>query len=422
MDFLDLTIEELHQALVQKKTTPLALTIEALKRAKENGDNAFEMITEELALAQAKSLTEPEVHNPFWGIPYVIKDNFSTAGLETTASSDILKGYIPLFDATVYQKLKAAKAILIGKTTLDELAMGGSGTTGHKGKTFNPYDKKHERQIGGSSCGSAVAVADGIVPFALGSDTGDSVRKPASFGGLVGFKPTWGRVSRHGLFPFAPSLDHVAYFTRSIYDAALATELLAGQDARDATAFEKPLEPLTPYLKKGVRGIKIAYIKEVLASISDQDIKAKFFETISKLVRQGAIVQEVSFPKTLLDAIFPTYFTISCAEATSNNANLDGVKFGPYFGGETYQDAMTEARTRGFSELIKRRFILGSFALMRENQEVLFLRAQKARRKMVETLEEDLSHVRRHLLTGCSRCGGQIHRSNGPSLVGVSHR
>ncbi|MBP5217305.1 MAG: Asp-tRNA(Asn)/Glu-tRNA(Gln) amidotransferase subunit GatA, partial [Bacilli bacterium] len=220
MDYLDLTISEIHQALVEKKTTPLALVHEALERAKQNKDNAFELLVEEAAIKEAKALGEPEEDNPLWGIPFVLKDNFSTKGIETTASSNILQGYIPLFDATIYAKLKQKKAILIGKTTLDELAMGGTGTTGHKGITYNPWDPKHERLVGGSSCGSATCVSAGIVPFSIGSDTGDSVRKPASYTGLVGFKPTWGRISRYGLFPFAPSLDHVAYFTRDVKDAA----------------------------------------------------------------------------------------------------------------------------------------------------------------------------------------------------------
>lgn len=206
MNYLDLPLLDLHKALVAKQVTPLALALEAIKRAKTNKDNAFELIDEEGAKAFAASLGEPEADNPLWGVPYFAKDNFSTKGLETTASSNILAGYIPVFDATVIAKLKERKAVLLGKTTLDELAMGGTGTTGRKGKTYNPYDSKHERMIGGSSCGSAAAVAASVVPFALGSDTGDSVRKPASYAGLVGMKPTWGRISRYGLFPSLPRL------------------------------------------------------------------------------------------------------------------------------------------------------------------------------------------------------------------------
>lgn len=388
MHYLDLTIEEMHEALMAKKVTPLELTLEAIQRAKQNRDQAFEMITETVALAQVAALGEPEADNPFWGIPFVLKDNFSTQGLETTASSNILKGYIPLFDAKVYEKLKVAKAILIGKTTLDELAMGGSGTTGHLGKTYNPYDPLHERQVGGSSAGSAAAVASGIAPLGLGSDTGDSVRKPASYAGLVGFKPTWGLISRYGLFPFAPSLDHVAFFTRSVKDAALTQDLLQGHDSQDATSFPHEVEKLSPRLDGNVKGLKIAIFKEVMDSILDAEIKEQFYVTVSKLKTLGAFVEEISFPLPLLKAVYPTYITISCCEATSNNANLDGIKFGPGFPAKTYIEAMTAARTHGFSELIKRRFVIGSFALLKENQEVLFVRAQKARRMIVEALQK----------------------------------
>lgn len=388
MEFLDLTIRELHNELVKKTITPLELVKEALLRAKADNNNAFEYIMEKEALELAMKLKEPEVNNPFWGIPFVIKDNFSTKDVPTTASSNILNGYVPVFDATVVKKLLDAKAIPIAKSTLDELAMGGSGTTGHLGTTFNPYDKQHQHIIGGSSCGSAVSVAASIVPFALGSDTGDSVRKPASYAGLVGFKPTWGRISRLGLFPFATSLDHVGYFTRSVYDAALLLNLLAGRDLQDATSSEMPVADYTKTLGSELKDCKIAIIKEIVDSIYDKSINAAFQKTIASLKYRGAKVEYVSIDRKLLEALFPTYVVISCAEATSNNANLDGIKFGPYFDGKTYDEAMMKARTKGFSELIKRRFVIGSFCLMRENQEVLFLRAQKVRRMVVDKIND----------------------------------
>ncbi len=392
MSILNLTIKEIHQALVEGKTTPLELTKEALKRAKENKDNAFETLNEEEALSFASNLEKVEEDNLFWGIPIVIKDNYSTKGLRTTGSSDILKDYIPIFDATVVKKLKEAKAIIIGKTTLDELAMGGTGTTGHLGTTYNPYDSSHKRIIGGSSCGSAVAVADAIVPFALGSDTGDSVRKPASYSGLVGFKPTWGRISRFGLFPFAPSLDHVAYFTRSVEDAAISLNLLAGHDYNDSTCSFKETEDYTAYLNKDITGKKIAIIDEVINAIKCQEIVNQFNKSLKWLEEKGAIINHVSVDRKLLESLFPTYFIISCAEATSNNANLDGIKFGPRYGGATYEEVMMNARTKGFSELIKRRFVLGSFALMKENQDVLFLRALRNRHKIVDVINNILSN------------------------------
>ena len=262
--------------------------------------------------------------------------------------------------------------------------MGGSGTTGHKGITYNPYDPEHKHQIGGSSCGSAVCVAAGIVPFALGSDTGDSVRKPASYGGLVGMKPTWGRISRYGLFPFAPSLDHVAYFTRSAEDSAIVLQALAGRDEYDSTSSFKPVEDYSAKLGESLKGKRIAVIQEILDSISNKELLDAFRKSVEAMKAAGAGVDYVHFPLDLLKSIYATYIVISCAEATSNNANLDGIKFGPFRGGKTYQEVMFNARTQGFSELIKRRFVIGSFALMSENQQELFIRAQRNRAKIVE--------------------------------------
>ena len=391
MDILDLPISEIHKALVEKKTTPLELAKESLARAKESKDNDFEMLLEKEALEFAATLTEPEEDNLLWGIPYLAKDNFSTKGFETTASSNILNGYVPLFDATVIEKLKAHQCVLIGKTTMDELAMGGTGTTGHKGITYNPWDPTHQRMMGGSSCGSAAAVASGIVPFALGSDTGDSVRKPASLGGLVGMKPTWGRISRFGLFPFAPSLDHVGFFTRYAEDSAIVLEALSGRDDRDSTSSTRPVDAYSKNIHAGIQGKKIAVLKEITDSISDERNLKAFDASLEALKSKGAEVEYVEFGQDLLESVYATYIVISCAEATSNDANLDGIKFGPNYGGKTYQEVMFNARTKGFSELIKRRFVIGSFALMRENQDVLFLRAQRNRAKIVERTNQILS-------------------------------
>src|SRR5574344_1207232 len=390
MSYLDLSIREIHKALLNKKVSVLDLTKEAISRAKKDTNNAFECILEKEALEKATKLNDTIIpkDNYFYGIPYVAKDNFSTKDIETTGGSNILVGYMPLFDATVIKYLNEAGAILIGKTTLDELAMGGTGTSGHKGKTFNPYDPSHTHMIGGSSCGSAAAVADGIVPFALGSDTGDSVRKPASNSALVGMKPTWGLISRYGLFPFAPSLDHVGYFTKSVEDSALALNLLSKRDDNDATNTYHKRDDYFKEVSKDIKRKKIAVIKEISTSIKDPVLAKKFDESIEFLKGKGAVVDMVSMDATLLSTIYPAYFIISCAEATSNNANLDGIKFGPNYGGNTYQEVMYNSRTRGFSPLIKRRFVIGSYSLMSDNQHDLFLRAQKARHMIVDAFNE----------------------------------
>lgn len=328
------------------------------------------------------------------GIPYALKDNFSTSGILTTASSNILKDYVPVYDATVYKKLKNAGGVLIGKTVLDELAMGGTGTTGHTGVVRNPWDK--ERLIGGSSAGSCACVALGIVPFSIGSDTGDSIRKPASFGGVVGFKPTYGRISRYGLFAFASSLDHVGCFTTCVRDAAIVTDILKGRDPLDMTSLEDDGKIYSDCIDKDVKGKKLFYFKEacnldVYKDSDDEELiesLEKFQETIEECRKIGLEVSEVSFDKELLNAIYPAYMTISCAEATSNNANLTGIQFGPRGEGNSVDEIMFDARTKGFSELIKRRFILGSYILQKENQEKLYLNACRVRRLIVDKMNE----------------------------------
>ena len=384
------SILELHELLVSKKVTPLDLAKDAIELAKQDTNNAFEYIMESEAIEIASNLGEPEENNPLWGIPFVIKDNYSTKDVPTTASSNILKGYIPVFDATVVKKLKDAKAVPIGKVTMDELAMGGSGISGHLGITYNPWDESKTRLIGGSSCGSAAVTAAGIVPFALGSDTGDSTRKPASFAGLVGFKPTWSRISRYGLFPFAPSLDTVGVFARNVEDVAIVTEVLSGRDDKDSTSSTKPVDKYFENIKKPLEKRTISVIKEIRDSVKDKVVIDAFDATVEGFKKRGFVVKEVSLPNELLISLFPTYFVISCAEATSNNANMDGIKFGPLSSGTTFEEVMSDARTKGFGELIKRRFVIGSFALMKENQHDLFQRAQKNRRRIVEAVNNIL--------------------------------
>ena len=384
------SILELHELLVSKKVTPQDLAKDAIELAKQDTNNAFEYIMESEAFEIASNLGEPEANNPLWGIPFVIKDNYSTKDVPTTASSNILKGYIPVFDATVVKKLKDAKAVPIGKVTMDELAMGGSGISGHLGITYNPWDESKTRLVGGSSCGSAAVTAAGIVPFALGSDTGDSTRKPASFAGLVGFKPTWSRISRYGLFPFAPSLDTVGIFARNVEDVAIVTEVLSGRDDKDSTSSTKPVDKYFENIKKPLEKRTISVIKEIRDSVKDKAVLDAFNATVEGFKKRGFVVKEVSLPNELLISLFPTYFVISCAEATSNNANMDGIKFGPLSNGTTFEEVMSDARTKGFGELIKRRFVIGSFALMKENQHDLFQRAQKNRRRIVEAVNNIL--------------------------------
>ena len=374
-----MNISELREKLDSGNVTSESLFTDSVRLAKESQEvyNPFVTIMDKYEKVDSKSLID--------GIPYVLKDNISTRGILTTASSNILKNYVPVYDATIYKKLKEAGAVLVGKTVLDELAMGGTGMTGHTGIVRNPWNK--DRQIGGSSAGSAAAVALGIVPFAIGSDTGDSVRKPAAYGGVVGFKPTYGLISRYGLFAFASSLDHLGIFARNVKDIAIVSDIVKGHDSHDMTSLPDDDKVFVSGLDKSVKGKKLFYIKEAMEN-ADKDILDNFKMVIDKCRSLGMEVCEESIDKDLLLALYPSYMAISCAEATSNDANLNGIHFGVRGEGKTPDEIIRDARTKGFSELIKRRFIIGSYILQKENQEKLFLNAYRVRRLIVDKMNE----------------------------------
>ncbi len=377
-------IDEIRDALDSRLVTSDELFDESVSKAYKYQDkyNCFVTILDKKEEKKGNTVLQ--------GIPYALKDNISTKGILTTASSNILKDYIPLYDATVYKKLMEAGAVLMGKTVLDELAMGGTGTTGHTGVVRNPWDEK--RMIGGSSAGSAAAVALGIVPFALGSDTGDSIRKPAAYGGVVGYKPTYGRISRYGLFAFASSLDHMGLFARSVKDVSYVMDIIKGHDDKDMTSLPDEDISYVDNLDNDVKGKKLFYIKEAVEIDNDSEelklILDNFYKAIDECKKLGMEVVEVSFRKDLLEAIYPSYMCISCAEATSNNSNLTGIPFGYRVEGNNVNEIMMKTRTEGFSELIKRRFVLGSYVLQKENQEKLFLNACRIRRLIVDNMNE----------------------------------
>lgn len=382
MGYLDKSLKKIHEALKNGEVTSKELIGESLKRAHEYQDELNSFVT---ILDDAKE--EKVTDNVLSGIPCAIKDNFSTKGVLTTASSNILADYVPVFDATAVSKLKDAGMVMIGKTVLDELAMGGTGTTGHTGVVRNPWNPK--RMIGGSSAGSASAVARGIVPYALGSDTGDSIRKPAGYGGVVGYKPTYGLVSRWGLFAFASSLDHVGCFAKTVEDAAYVIDNIKGIDEKDMTSFDSSDINIVENLNNDVKGRKLFYIKEIVDNLKDDKVYYdNFLKTLDYCKELGIEVAEESIDEVVLKGIYPSYMAISCAEATSNNSNLTGIPFGNRKEGRTPDDVMINTRTEGFSELIRRRFVIGSFILQKENQEKLFKNAQRIRRLVVDKMTE----------------------------------
>ena len=385
---MDKSIKEIHEALVSGKVTSGKLVEEALRKSHEVEDkyNAFVTILDD---AEAKEVSESLVS----GIPFGVKDNYSTKDVLSTGSSNTLKNYVPFYTATVVQRLMDAGAIMVNKTALDEFGMGGTGTTPHTGAVLNPWDQT--RMCAGSSAGSACAVASGVYPFALGSDTGDSIRKPAAYCGIVGYKPTYGMLSRYGLFPFASSLDHCGILTRSVEDAAIVTDIMKGIDEHDMTSWDSSHIHLQEALTGNIEGKKLFYIKEICdihnypnASNTLKEHLNNFFKTLELLKTKGVTVEEVSIDSKLLNAIASVYVVISCAEATSNMSNLTGIIFGPRSNKTDVFEMMKEHRTLGFSPLIKRRFIIGSYVLQKENQERYFKNAQRVRRLIVDKMKE----------------------------------
>ena len=385
---MDKSIKELHELLKSGQITSEDLVKESLKKSHEIEDkyNAFVTICDD---ATEKEVTDSLVS----GIPFGVKDNYSTKDVLSTGSSNTLKNYVPFYTATVVQKLFDAGAIMVNKTALDEFGMGGTGTTCHTGPVLNPWDKT--RMCAGSSAGSACAVAAGVYPFALGSDTGDSIRKPAAYCGIVGYKPTYGMLSRYGLFPFASSLDHCGVLTRSVEDAAIVCDIMKGKDECDMTSWDSSHIHLQESLTGDIKGKKLFYIKEICDlenyPNANEELKAhleNFNKTLDLLKEAGAIVEKISIDQRLLNAIASVYVVISCAEATSNMSNLTGIIFGPRSDKQDVFEMMKDHRTLGFSPLIKRRFIIGSYVLQKENQERYFRNAARVRRLIVDKMKE----------------------------------
>lgn len=385
MKYMNKSIEELHELLKNKEVTSQELIKESLELSHEVQEkyNAFVTILDD---AKGTEITD----NLLSGIPYGIKDNYSTKGILSTGSSNTLKDYIPFFTATAIKNLEKSGAVAVNKTVMDEFGMGGTGTTGHTGIVKNPWDR--ERMCAGSSAGSAAAVAAGVYPYATGSDTGDSIRKPAAYCGIVGYKPTYGMISRYGLFPFASSLDHCGVLTRNVSDAAIVVDNMKGIDKEDMTTWDSKDIHLRESLTGEVNGKKLCYIKELCdldmyPNASDELKKhlENFKKSLELCKGLGMEVKEVSVDKTLLNALASVYVVISCAEATSNMSNLTGLIFGPRGEGSNYIEMMKDYRTKNFSPLIKRRFVIGSYVLQAQNKDRYFHNAQKVRRLLVDT-------------------------------------
>jgi aspartyl-tRNA(Asn)/glutamyl-tRNA(Gln) amidotransferase subunit A len=340
--------------------------------------SAFNTVMAERALERARALDNTAPSGPLHGVPIAIKDNMCTAGVPTTASSKILAGFVPPYDATVVQRLESAGAIIVGKTNLDEFAMGSSTENSALGPSKNPWDVT--RTPGGSSGGSAVAVAARIVPIALGSDTGGSIRQPAGLCGIVGLKPTYGRVSRYGLLAFASSLDQIGPFTQTVEDAAAVLEAIGGFDPHDSTSSTEAVPDLRSALTGDIKGLRIGVPRAFLGQGVDASVLDAFEAALKIYAARGATIVDIDLPHAGYG--IPIYYLICTAEASSNLARYDGVRYGyrtPLQKDDTLQRMYERTRDEGFGAEVKRRIMLGTYVLSAGYYDAYYLKAQQVR-------------------------------------------
>jgi aspartyl-tRNA(Asn)/glutamyl-tRNA(Gln) amidotransferase subunit A len=356
--------------------------------ARDGEVHAFNLVTadraRQAALALDRRLAAGEDPGPLAGVPVALKDNMCTSGVPTTCSSRILDGWCPPYDATVVEKLAAAGAVVVGKTNLDEFAMGSSTENSAFGPTRNPHDTS--KVPGGSSGGSAAAVAAGFAPLALGSDTGGSIRQPAALCGVVVLKPTYGGVSRYGLIAFASSLDQIGPFARTVADAAALYEAIAGHDPRDTTSIPEPVPAVGPGLGEGVAGLRVGLVTELCeAEGIEADVTARVREAADALEQAGAKVDEVSVPAAVYG--LSAYYLIAPAEASSNLARYDGVRYGLRVDAPTTGEMYDRTRTEGFGPEVKRRIMLGTYALSAGYYDAFYGKAQRVRTLILRDFE-----------------------------------
>jgi len=387
MELNTLTCHNLIDLLYKKTISPIDICNSIIDRIEktEKRLNALAHFDKEKALERCKSLKKGPGQGSLWGIPIFIKDNICVKNEMTTCSSNILQGFNPPYNATVIEKLISLDAVLMGKTNMDEFAFGSSTETSCYGPTRNPWDL--DRIPGGSSGGSAAAVAADEAIFALGSDTGGSIRQPASLCGVVGLKPTYGRVSRYGLIAFASSLDQIGPITKDVEDAAILLKAIAGHDEMDSTSADVPVSDYVSGIKKGIKGLKIGIPKEYFIEGMDQEVKDSIKSAIKKLESLGAVCEDMSLAHT--EYAVSVYYLVATAEASSNLARFDGVQYGMRAEGiKSIIDMYKKTRREGFGDEAKRRIILGTFALSSGYYDAYYLKALKVRTLIKRDFDE----------------------------------
>ena len=393
MKVIDLTLTELRTALRQGDISSVAATEAMLDRivAQDNNLQSYLTITDEMALEQAQAADERLARGestPLLGVPVAVKDIICTHGVPTTAGSKILEGFVPPYDAFVVQKLKAAGAVILGKTNTDEFAMGSSTENSAYVTTRNPWD--HERVPGGSSGGSAAAVAAGLAYAALGTDTGGSVRQPASFCGLVGLRPTYGRISRWGVIAFASTLDQVGTFGRTVADTTALFQAIAGHDPNDSTSLNVPVPNFEAALTGDIKGLRVGVPKEYFIEGIDAEVETAVRTAIAKLEELGATIVPISLPHT--SYALPVYYLIAPAEASANLARYDGIRFGPRITGSDMIDSVKKTRAL-FGPEVKRRIMLGTYALSAGYYDEYYGRALKVRTLLKQDFQNAFEKV-----------------------------
>ncbi|HGA1216830.1 TPA: Asp-tRNA(Asn)/Glu-tRNA(Gln) amidotransferase subunit GatA [Streptococcus suis] len=389
MTFNNKTIDELHDLLVKKEISATELTKATLEdiKSREGAVDAFLTITEDTALAQAAALDEKgiDADNVIAGIPLAVKDNISTKGILTTAASKMLYNYEPIFDATSVSQAYAKDMIVVGKTNMDEFAMGGSNENSAFKPTKNAWDQT--KVPGGSSGGSAAAVAAGQVRLSLGSDTGGSIRQPAAFNGIVGMKPTYGRVSRFGLIAFGSSLDQIGPFSQTVKENAQLLNVISGHDVKDATSTINEIADFTSKIGQDIKGMKIALPKEYMGEGIDPQVKETILKAAKHLESLGAIIEEVSLPHSKYGVA--VYYIIASSEASSNLQRFDGIRYG--FRAEdatNLEEIYVKTRSQGFGEEVKRRIMLGTFSLSSGYYDAYFKKAGQVRTLIIQDFEK----------------------------------
>lgn len=387
--YLELSIKEINKKLKNKEIKPLDLVEECFARIEENKEyNAFITLNKEEAIKVAKELEDKNVDNILFGIPIAIKDNIVTKNLKTTCASKILSNFIPVYDATVIEKIKAKNMIIVGKLNMDEFAMGSSNQTSFYGPVLNSYDKT--RVAGGSSGGSAVCVGRNITPLSLGSDTGGSIRQPSAFNGIVGLKPTYGRVSRYGLIAFASSLDQIGPITRNVYENALLLNIICGKDDKDLTSSETN-EDFTRFIGQDISGMKVAVPKFYMSDVINSEIKERILSVIKFLESKNVNVDYVDIE--YIEYSVPLYQIIALAEASSNLAKFDGVRYGYVTDKKVSSvDEMYKfTRKEGFGDEVKRRLMIGSYVLSGKNAKNYYYKALKIRKHISDSFNKVLN-------------------------------